>query len=109
MGDEEHDHNALGCSCRGTPMLLIGFICITLDIVEAIASFHAILQVSWVNAVVAGIMFKWTSLSIVLWMSEGLLKSAAFGQCGILFNPLQTWVYGHRIANDFVISGFVLC
>jgi hypothetical protein len=103
----EQDKNVCGCS-RGTPMMLISFICVSLDLLEATGSFYEILKVGWVNAVVAGIMFKLSVLSMVLWIAEGLMKSKTFGKCESLLKPLQLFVYAHRIARDFVVSGFIL-
>jgi len=82
---------------------------LVLDGAEAVGSLYFLRMLGWNKTFLAGIMLKFTLLSMFTYLAEGVLQSHCFCSVGFCGFPLQVWVRAHRMARDIVTSLLILC
>jgi hypothetical protein len=91
-------------SCRW----VYGLIVAACDVAEAVFSLRQLLVIQWWKTFMAGLIFKYAALSLVLTCAElpFRLRSDPAPKC--ITQGLKTWLYAHRMAFDMIVSFFLL-
>merc|ERR1712228_711119 len=78
-----------------------------LDLAEAAITLRDLAWVGWSNALIAGLILKWSLLMMCVALGEGILRSQFFACAGCCGLPVQLWVRAHRMARDILTSSLI--
>merc|ERR1740129_1092744 len=84
----------------------MGCLFLLLDIVEASFALWDLVQLGWWRCLVAAVLLKYYMMALWLIVGEWMLRyRLCTHRC--LIAPLRIWLYGHRVAIDILLSGFI--
>merc|ERR550534_83249 len=98
----ERDGNG-SCSVKH-PLAFSALAVVALDAAEAAFALSRFYFVGWSRAFVAGILFKWGLMCMLVHLGEGLIR---FSCCGRALAPVELWVRAHRMARDIGTSSLI--
>eukprot|EP00928_Gymnodinium_smaydae_P041493 TRINITY_DN28077_c0_g4_i1.p1 TRINITY_DN28077_c0_g4~~TRINITY_DN28077_c0_g4_i1.p1 ORF type:complete len:1952 (-),score=281.40 TRINITY_DN28077_c0_g4_i1:28-5328(-) len=90
-----------------TPLAGMSLVVAGLDVLEVFMSTRLITSIGWMNALVAVVVMKFSMLDFLLWLFEGVLKSAKFDKDSFYATPISLWLYAHRMVRDLIVSSFI--
>ncbi|CAJ1438265.1 unnamed protein product [Effrenium voratum] len=111
------DEEERGCRLpEAVPLSVSALLVTALQIIEAIipifASFSPIhgegQGTGWSKTFIAGLILKYLLYEIILFLSEGILRSRCFDRVGGCLQFLTLWVHANRMFRDMFISGFIM-
>jgi hypothetical protein len=105
---EIDDRNRCCNSSIGMPVAISALLVFLFDVAEAglgLMDFH---RIGWTNAIIAGFMYKYCTLVILIRLGESLLRTRCFRCMACLTAPLSFWIRAHRMCRDLLISFFIL-
>jgi hypothetical protein len=94
--------------CAKIPLVFLAVCVLVFNGAEAAWGLYDFVSAGWRNALVAGIILKYAMLSACLGLAEDVLRAQWFQKIGNWGQPLQLWVYAHRMARDFLTSLIIL-
>jgi len=106
LNGEKDGHGCCSYFSGSTPVAVLAIIVVLLDLIEIVLIMRPFAWVNWTSGWVAGVVLKITLLDTLLWVGEGILKSSRpIPHCCL--QPVQHWVYAHRMARDLFVSAFI--
>merc|ERR1719491_2191984 len=90
---------------QGPPTAMSAIIVLFLGIAESVAALYPFfLWLTWKKAIIAGLILKWASLTVCIYLLENSMPSCV---CSASL-PFHNWVRAHRMARDMIVSLIVV-
>jgi len=112
---ESDDEEEKGCKLpEAVPLAFSALVVTALEIIESALPLYIAFDpmkgsgAGWGKTFISGLVLKYLLYEMVLFISEGVLRSRCFNRVGSALQFLSVWVHANRMFRDMFVSGFIL-
>jgi len=98
-------------ACRPPRLIFVSFAVAACDGVEAAAALGHLVYIGWTKTAVAGLVCKYSMLSMLLVLCESGFRLRGPEPTGcrkLLVSRLELWLHAHRMLRDVIVSALIL-
>ncbi|CAE7411692.1 FKS1 [Symbiodinium natans] len=112
---ESDDEAERGCKLpEAVPLAFSALMVTAIEVVESLLPLYVAFDplkgsgAGWSKTFVSGLVLKYLLYEIVLFVSEGVLRSRCYDRVGSFLQFLSLWVHANRMFRDMFVSSFIL-